>query len=61
MGANATYKDIPLRDELIKSIEPYVKAGKYSSITDFVKEAVRLRLEQLKALEAAGRVSRSNH
>jgi Arc/MetJ-type ribon-helix-helix transcriptional regulator len=53
MGANSSYKDIPIRIELIRKIDPLVEARRYSSISEFVHEAVRLRLEQLQALEAS--------
>jgi len=42
------YRNISLRRELVNQIEEYIKVDKrYSSITDFIVEAIRLRLEEL--------------
>ena len=42
------YRYVNLPESLVNAIETYIKKTKqYSSIAEFVKEAVRLRLEQL--------------
>jgi Arc/MetJ-type ribon-helix-helix transcriptional regulator len=45
------YKDIPIRIELVQEINKHVQAGRYTSISEFVKESVRLRLDQLRNWE----------
>ena len=53
MGNEYPYRNISLRRELVDEIEEYIKNDKrYSSITDFIVEAARLRLQFLKAKEA---------
>jgi len=48
MGSNK-YRNISLNRELIDFIEVYIRKNpEYRSIADFVREALRLRLEQLK-------------
>lgn len=41
------WKTVSLRTELIKQIEEAIKTGRYRSISEFVSEAIRLRLEEL--------------
>ncbi len=41
------WKTVSLRTELIKEIEEAIKTGRYRSISEFVSEAIRLRLEEL--------------
>jgi glycine cleavage system H protein len=41
------WKTVSLRQELIKEIEGAIKTGRYRSISEFVSEAIRLRLEEL--------------
>jgi glycine cleavage system H protein len=41
------WKTVSLRQELIKEIEEAIKTGRYRSISEFVSEAIRLRLEEL--------------
>jgi len=51
------YRTISLRRELTNEIEDYIKIDKrYSTITDFIIEAVRLRLNQLQQIMAKGAV-----
>jgi glycine cleavage system H protein len=45
------WKTISIRQELIKEIEKIIKTGRYRSISEFVSEAVRLRLEELTRAE----------
>jgi glycine cleavage system H protein len=45
------WKTISIRQELIKEIENIIKAGRYRSISEFVSEAIRLRLEELTRTE----------
>jgi len=45
------WKTISIRQELIKEIEKVIKTGRYRSISEFVSEAVRLRLEELMRAE----------
>ena len=46
------WKTISIRQELIKEIEKIIKTGRYRSISEFVSEAIRLRLEELARTEA---------
>lgn len=41
------WKTVSLRQELIKEIEEAIRTGRYRSISEFVSEAIRLRLEEL--------------
>jgi glycine cleavage system H protein len=41
------WKTVSIRQELIKEIEDAIKTGRYRSISEFVSEAIRLRLEEL--------------
>jgi glycine cleavage system H protein len=45
------WKTISIRQELIKQIEKIIKTGRYRSISEFVSEAVRLRLEEVTRTE----------
>jgi glycine cleavage system H protein len=45
------WKTVSLRQELIKEIEQAIKKGRYRSISEFVSEAIRLRLEDLMRAE----------
>ena len=46
------WKTISIRQELTKEIEKMVRTGRYRSISEFVSEAIRLRLEELTRAEA---------
>jgi len=46
------WKTISIRQELIREIEKIIKTGRYRSISEFVSEAIRLRLEELTRTEA---------
>lgn len=49
MGQEHPYRNISLRRELVNEVEQYIQNNKqYSSITDFVTEAVRVHLRELK-------------
>jgi glycine cleavage system H protein len=41
------WKSVSLRQELIAATEKTIKTGRYRSISEFVAEAIRLRLEEL--------------
>jgi Arc/MetJ-type ribon-helix-helix transcriptional regulator len=41
------YRKISLPDGIIRQVEKKLEGENYSSIADFVKEAIRLRLEAL--------------
>ena len=41
------YVKVSLPQEFADKINPYIESGLYRSFAEFVKEAVRLRLEQL--------------
>ncbi|MEM1607188.1 MAG: glycine cleavage system protein GcvH [Candidatus Bathyarchaeia archaeon] len=41
------WKTVSIREELIEEVEKAVKTGKYRSISEFVSEAIRLRLEEI--------------
>jgi glycine cleavage system H protein len=43
----AKWRTISIKQELIEEIEKAVKTGRYRSISEFVSEAIRLRLEEL--------------
>jgi glycine cleavage system H protein len=43
----SSWKTISIRQELIKEVEEVIKTGRYRSISEFVSEAIRLRLEEL--------------
>jgi glycine cleavage system H protein len=45
------WKTVSIRQELIKEIERILKTGRYRSISEFVSEAIRLRLEELMRAE----------
>jgi glycine cleavage system H protein len=45
------WKTVSIRQELIKEIERVLKTGRYRSISEFVSEAIRLRLEELMRAE----------
>ncbi len=41
------WKTVSIRQELIKEIEKALETGRYRSISEFVSEAIRLRMEEL--------------
>ncbi|MEM2780039.1 MAG: glycine cleavage system protein GcvH [Candidatus Bathyarchaeia archaeon] len=41
------WKTVSIRQELIREIEKIIRTGRYRSISEFVSEAIRLRLEEL--------------
>jgi Arc/MetJ-type ribon-helix-helix transcriptional regulator len=42
------FRGISLRKDLIEEVEKFIASfGRYKSVTDFVTEAARLRLEEL--------------
>jgi glycine cleavage system H protein len=43
----AKWRTVSIKQELIEEIEKAVKTGRYRSISEFVSEAIRLRLEEL--------------
>jgi glycine cleavage system H protein len=45
------WKTVSIRHELIKEIEEAIRTGRYRSISEFVSEAIRLRLEDLMRAE----------
>jgi len=45
------WKTVSIRQELVKEIEKILKTGRYRSISEFVSEAIRLRLEELTRTE----------
>jgi len=45
------WKTVSIRQELIKEIEKVLRTGRYRSISEFVSEAIRLRLEELMRAE----------
>ncbi len=47
-GEKASYVTIRLPKSLVEKVDKYIlESGEYSSRADFVKEAIRLRLQQL--------------
>jgi glycine cleavage system H protein len=45
------WKTVSIRQELIKEIEEAIRTGRYRSISEFVSEAIRLRLEDMMRAE----------
>ena len=45
------WKTVSLRQELIREVEEAIRTGRYRSISEFVSEAIRLRLEDLMRAE----------
>lgn len=45
------WKTVSIRQELVKEVEELIKRGRYRSVSEFVAEAIRLRLEELMRLE----------
>jgi glycine cleavage system H protein len=45
------WKTVSIRQELIKEIEKIIHLGRYRSISEFVSEAIRLRLEEIMRME----------
>jgi glycine cleavage system H protein len=45
------WRTVSLKQELIEEIEEEIKTGRYRSISEFVSEAIRLRLEDLMRAE----------
>jgi glycine cleavage system H protein len=45
------WKTVSIRQELINEIEKLLKTGRYRSISEFVSEAIRLRLEEIERAE----------
>jgi glycine cleavage system H protein len=41
------WKTVSIRQELVREIEEALRTGRYRSISEFVSEAIRLRLEEL--------------
>jgi len=40
------YRNVPIPQPLFEQIEQAVKSGYYVTVTEFIKEAIRLRLEE---------------
>jgi glycine cleavage system H protein len=55
------WKTVSIRQELIKEIERFLKTGRYRSISEFVSEAIRLRLEELVRVEGLSFERRVEH
>jgi Arc/MetJ-type ribon-helix-helix transcriptional regulator len=53
------WKTVSIRQELIKEIERVLVTGRYRSISEFVSEAIRRRLEELMQLQIISRASAS--
>jgi len=45
------WKTVSIRQELINEIEKLLKTGRYRSISEFVSEAIRLRIEEIERAE----------
>lgn len=52
------WKTVSIRQELIKEIEKAIETGRYRSISEFVSEAIRLRLEELMRVEGISAAKR---
>jgi len=42
------WRGVSLPADLIEEVEHIIRRGKYTSIAEFVSEAIRLRIEQVK-------------
>ena len=47
------WKTVSVRQELIKEIESIVRIGQYRSISEFISEAIRLRVGELRRAQAS--------
>jgi glycine cleavage system H protein len=47
----SVWKTVSIRQKLIEEVEKAIQAGRYRSISEFVSEAIRLRLEELMRME----------
>jgi Arc/MetJ-type ribon-helix-helix transcriptional regulator len=55
------FRKISIQEELVELVNQYVEeSGSYRSIAEFVSEAIRLRLEQLRGLENTHREKRES-
>src|SRR5512136_2618218 len=45
------WKTVSIRQELVNEIERLLKKGRYRSMSEFVSEAIRLRLEEIERAE----------
>ena len=55
------FRKISIQEELVEAVRQYIEgSGSYRSIAEFVSEAIRLRLEQLKGLEETRREKRQS-
>jgi Arc/MetJ-type ribon-helix-helix transcriptional regulator len=55
------FRKISIQEELVEAVRQYIEgSGSYRSIAEFVSEAIRLRLEQLKGLEETHREKRQS-
>ncbi|MEM2093064.1 MAG: glycine cleavage system protein GcvH [Candidatus Bathyarchaeia archaeon] len=52
------WRTISIRQELIKEIEKALETGRYRSVSEFVSEAIRLRLEELMRVEGISATKR---
>jgi Arc/MetJ-type ribon-helix-helix transcriptional regulator len=41
------YKNVPIPQPLFEQVEQVVKSGYYVTVTEFIKESIRLRLEEI--------------
>jgi Arc/MetJ-type ribon-helix-helix transcriptional regulator len=41
------YRNVPIPQPLFEQVEQVVKSGYYVTATEFIKEAIRLRLEEI--------------
>lgn len=52
------WRTISIRQELIREIEKALETGRYRSVSEFVSEAIRLRLEELMRVEGISATKR---
>lgn len=52
------WRTISIRQELMNEIEKALKTGRYRSVSEFVSEAIRLRLEELMRIEGISATKR---
>jgi glycine cleavage system H protein len=55
------WKTVSIRQKLIKEIGKAIETGRYRSISEFVSEAIRLRLEELMRIEGIPAVERKKY
>ena len=57
MSKMRSYRSVSIHEDLLRRVEQLIgRLGTYRTVTEFVEEAVRLRLEELEKLEQTRRL-----